>query len=69
MTATDADADDSVTGYTITGGADHAKFSIDTNTGALTFNTLPNFEAPADLNTDNDYLLEVTATSGRAPAN
>ena len=31
VTATDADADDSVTGYTITGGADRAKFSI-TNT-------------------------------------
>ena len=64
VTATDADADDSVTGYTITGGADQAKFSIDTNTGALTFNTAPNFEAPADADTDNAYIVEVTATSG-----
>ena len=64
VTATDADADDSVTGYTITGGADQAKFSIDTNTGALTFNTAPNFEAPADADTDNAYVVEVTATSG-----
>ena len=64
VTATDADADDSITGYAITGGADQALFSINTNTGALTFATAPNFEAPADANTDNAYAVEVTATSG-----
>ena len=64
VTATDADTDDSVTGYTITGGADQALFSIDSGTGALIFKSAPNFEAPADANTDNAYVVEVTATSG-----
>ena len=64
VTATDADADDSVTGYAVTGGADQALFSIDSGAGALTFKSAPNFEAPADANTDNAYAVEVTATSG-----
>ena len=64
VTATDADASDSITGYTVTGGADRALFSIDTNTGALTFKSAPNYEAPTDAGTDNDYAVAVTATSG-----
>ena len=64
VTATDTDASDSITGYTVTGGADQSQFSIDATTGALAFTTAPNFEAPADADTDNAYLVEVTATSG-----
>ena len=64
VTATDADASDSVTGYAVTGGADRSKFSIDANSGALTFTITPNYEAPADADMDNAYLVEVTATSG-----
>ena len=67
VTATDADASDSVTGYAVTGGADRSKFSIDANSGALTFTITPNYEAPADADMDNAYLVEVTATSGTSP--
>jgi hypothetical protein len=48
--------------WSLTGGADQAKFSIDPSTGALTFVTPPNFEAPTDANGDNDYVVVVTAT-------
>jgi len=35
-------------------------FSVDQNTGALTFNSAPDFENPSDLNADNVYMLRVT---------
>ena len=71
VAATDADSQDSVTGYTITGGADSAKFSI-TTAGVLTFAASPNYEAPGDLVSttpandadNNEYIIIVTATSG-----
>ena len=62
--ASDSDTDDSVTGYAIHGGADRSKFSIDAATGVLTFASAPNFEAPADTDTGNDYVVVVRATSG-----
>ena len=65
--ATDADAGDNITGYAISGGADQALFSIDGSSGALTFQSAPSFETPADANTDNVYEVEVTATSGTSP--
>ena len=71
VAATDANSADSVTGYSITGGADSAKFAI-TNAGALTFAAAPNYEAPGDLVSttpanvadNNQYVIIVTATSG-----
>ena len=50
--------------FSITGGADAAKFSIQLSTGALNFNTAPDFEAPSDTNGDNVYLVQVTANDG-----
>ena len=64
VTATDSDADDSVTGYEITGGADQALFEIGATTGVLTFKSAPNFEDELDQGTDNDYVVVVQATSG-----
>ena len=71
VTATDADTQDSVTGYTLSGGADSAKFAI-TNTGVLTFTAAPNYDAPGDVLSatpanaagNNRYIVVVTATSG-----
>ena len=63
VVATDGDSADSVTGYTLTGGADQGKFSI-TGDGALTFQAAPDFESPADADSNNQYLVVVTATSG-----
>ena len=64
VVASDGDADDSVTGYAIQGGADRSKFSIVEATGVLTFASAPNFEAPADADTDNAYVVVVRAASG-----
>ena len=64
VAASDSDTGDSVTGYTIQGGADASKFLIVASSGALTFASAPNFEAPADADTDGDYVVVVRATSG-----
>ena len=42
-------------------GSDFSDFSI-SETGALTFNSPPDFESPADANMDNEYELTVVAT-------
>jgi hypothetical protein len=49
--------------YSITGGADSGKFSIVGATGVLTFQSAPNYESPTDANTDNVYVVAVTATN------
>ena len=61
------DADDNITGYAITGGADRSFFSIRETSGALTFRTEPNYEAAQDQGGNNTYVVEVTATSGTGP--
>lgn len=60
--ATDADGD-AVT-YAITGGADQALFDVDSLTGALAFRDGPDFEAPADADEDNAYVVTVSASDG-----
>ena len=62
--ATDSDAEDDITGYAITGGADQSFFSIGSTSGELTFDDAPNYEDAKDANTDNDYEVTVQATSG-----
>ncbi len=62
-TATDAEGD-TVT-WTL-GGTDAGDFSIDTN-GALTFNTVRDFETPASVATSNIYSVTITATDDGDP--
>ena len=64
VNSTDPDGDVEGAGltYTITGGADSTLFSVDTNTGFLTFNSAPDFENPADSGADGTYEVEVTVT-------
>ncbi len=50
--------------FSITGGADAAKFAINATTGVVTFVTSPDFEAPTDVGGNNIYNLEVTASDG-----
>ena len=64
VVASDSDGADSVTGYALAGGADRALFSIDSTTGALRFLAPPNYEEPADTDTDNACEVVVEATSG-----
>ena len=56
------DADGSTVTYSVSGGADLAHFSIDGTSGALVFNTAPDFETPIDDDADNIYEVTVTAT-------
>ena len=63
VVASDSDSEDSVTGYSISGGVDGSLFTI-TDGGVLTFRSAPNFENPSDTGGDNGYDLVVTATSG-----
>ena len=64
MTATDADLPAQTLSYSIVGGADAAKFSIVSGTGALSFISAPNFEAPTDSGTNNVYDVIVRASDG-----
>ena len=47
-------------------GTDDDDFQI-TDSGALRFGSAPNFESPADADTDNSYSLEVVATDDGSP--
>jgi len=47
--------------YAIEGGADANLFSIDANSGALSFKSSPNYEAPLDAGHNNDYVVNVAA--------
>ena len=66
-TASDPEAIAGVT-TTITwsvSGRDGGDFTIDRETGALTFRSLPDYERPADSNRDNEYEVTVRAYDGR----
>ena len=58
VTAVDPNAGDTST-FSISGGADAALFSIDPSSGTLSFNTAPNFEAPADADHNGIYDIVV----------
>ena len=66
-TATDPEATGGVI-TTITwsvSGRDGGDFTIDRETGMLTFRSLPDYERPADSNRDNEYEATVRAYDGR----
>ncbi len=63
VTATDPEGDPLT--FTISGGADAGSFTVDPDTGVLTFAVPPDFENPADTDADNAYEVEVTVSDGR----
>ena len=63
-TAYDTDVGGPALAYTIVGGADQARFSMDAASGAVSFRTAPNFEQPVDIGTDNVYDLTVQVSDG-----
>ncbi|WP_246047829.1 cadherin repeat domain-containing protein [Hankyongella ginsenosidimutans] len=65
VTAADPDAG-TVLAYSIAGGADAARFIINTSTGALAFLSAPNFETPGDLDDNNIYDVIVRASDAGA---
>ncbi|HYF36877.1 MAG TPA: cadherin repeat domain-containing protein, partial [Prosthecobacter sp.] len=64
--ASDANGDTLVFGLLTGGayGADGAKFKINPTTGALSFLTAPDYEAPTDANADNIYEVTVQVDDG-----
>ena len=64
VTAVDSDEEDTITGYAIAIGADSANFNIDPLSGELSFNIVPDFEAPGDASGTNQYSVVVQVTGG-----
>src|SRR4030095_1502128 len=63
VTATDADAGSTLT-FSIVGGADAAKFTIASSTGALALLSAPDFESPTDAGANNVYDVTVQVSDG-----
>jgi Ca2+-binding RTX toxin-like protein len=63
VTATEPDVGQTLS-YSISGGADAGKFTIDTSTGALSFVTAPNFELPTDADGNKVYDVTVQVSDG-----
>jgi subtilisin-like proprotein convertase family protein len=53
---------DKTVAWSVNGGLDQSKFTINTFTGALSFISAPDFENPTDSNGDNIYVVIVRAT-------
>lgn len=51
-----------VMAYAFAGGKDDDKFNLDTASGAITFKTPPDFEAPSSATGTNNYTVRVKAT-------
>uniref|UniRef100_UPI0039BC7043 DUF4347 domain-containing protein n=1 Tax=Nitrospira sp. BLG_1 TaxID=3395883 RepID=UPI0039BC7043 len=67
VTATDADVGATLT-YSISGGADAAKFTINSSTGVLSFISAPNYESPTDSGGNNVYDVLVTVKDNNGGA-
>ena len=65
LDATDAENDQNLT-FAIAGGADGAKFSIDSSSGQLNFTTPPDFELPVDSDANGTYELLVQVSDAQA---
>ena len=64
VTATDPDHLTTNFTFSITGGADAAKLTINPTTGALSFLTAPDFETPTDVGGNNVYDIVVRVSDG-----
>ena len=62
-TASDADAGTTTFSYAIA-GTDATLFNINASTGAVRFNTAPDYEAPTDAGANNVYDITVSASDG-----
>ena len=61
--ATDVDAGSSLS-FSISGGSDSADFTINSGSGVLAFTANPDFEAPADSDQNNVYIVEISVSDG-----
>ena len=63
-TVTASDVDSGALTFSISGGADAARFTIDALTGVLRFVSAPDHEAPTDAGGDNVYDVVVSVSDG-----
>jgi Ca2+-binding RTX toxin-like protein len=68
-TVTATDADGQALTYSIAGGADAARFVINSTTGALVFASAPDHEAPTDSGANNVYDVTVRVSDGQGGTN
>ena len=64
IVASDSDPNQLIT-YSITGGDDKDLFNINTIIGTLEFFNAPDFEEPADTNSDNIYDVTISVSDGK----
>lgn len=64
VTATDPDAPPQDLTFSLISGVDLGDFSINASTGVVTFVSAPDFENPADFDTDNEYEVRVQVSDG-----
>ena len=64
LTVVSSDVDGGAPTYSINSGTDAALFSIDPNSGELTFNVAPDFESPGDTDGDNVFEVVVEVADG-----
>jgi VCBS repeat-containing protein len=63
-TVTSTDVDSASRTYSVVGGADAARFTIDASSGALAFVAAPDFEVPTDAGGNNVYDVRVQVSDG-----
>jgi hypothetical protein len=64
-TVTAIDLDNNTLVYSITGGVDAARFTIDSTTGVLSFRHAPYYYHPMDSDKNNTYDVQVTVSDGQ----
>ncbi len=65
VASSDEDQPANTLSYAISGGADSTLFSIDSSSGVLEFASAPNYEAPADSDSNGIYAVEITVSDGQ----
>ncbi len=65
VTGADVDLSAQALTYSVSGGIDQALFTIDSNTGALSFVVPPDFEVPVDADGNNIYVVQVRVTDSQ----
>ncbi len=68
MTVLAEDADRMGLSYRISGGVDQNQFNINSTSGLLTFEPVPNYENPTDSKANNVYIVTVSASDGENTA-
>ena len=68
VTGADVDLPAQALTYSISGGADQARFTINTATGAMNFSAPPDFEVATDANGDNVFVVQVQVIDSQGQA-